>query len=138
MEYYLLKNNIYRRTDEYIYKEISKCSLTSLSFWVLVRLCVISNPGFCRNNIPWTFVLDTIWAGFPVIIEFSGKCPLNTLPAPIIQLSPIVVLERIIQLIPIKTLFPINILPNTPPFMSSKHQVAPSCVMNCVLAATAT
>ena len=73
-----------------------------------------------------SFISPTADGG--VITEFSGKCPRTTLPAPIMQLSPIVVFESIIQFIPMNTLLPITILPNIPPpsTSSSNTQGAPS------------
>ena len=73
----------------------------------------------------------TILAGLPIITEFSGNLPRTTLPAPTIQLSPIVVFGRIVQLSPINTLLPIFTFPKTSASgrSSRKHQIAPSWVI---------
>lgn len=57
----------------------------------------------CQNH----FKLLTTIVRSPVTIELLGITPFTTVPAPIIQLSPIVVFLRIITPAPIHTLFPI-------------------------------
>ena len=48
-------------------------------------------------------------AGFPATITFGGTSLVTTLPAPTIELSPIVIPGNIIAPEPIQTLFPICI-----------------------------
>jgi hypothetical protein len=46
-------------------------------------------------------------AGFPAAIQLAGISPVTILPAPMIELSPIIVPLRITEFIPIHTLHPI-------------------------------